>query len=93
MVASLDDPYSHYYSPSDYQTFLNQSNPHFGGIGVDVVQASRGLRVVDVFPGLPAAKAGLAHGDIIVKVGVKVSGRPLGRFRLRADPRPRGEHG
>jgi carboxyl-terminal processing protease len=69
MVASLDDPYSRYYSPSDYQTFLNQSNPHFGGIGVDVVPASRGLRVVDVFPGLPAAKAGLQHGDVIVKVG------------------------
>src|SRR3954451_22086141 len=37
MVASLKDPYSHYYSPSAYQAFLDQSNPHFGGIGVDVV--------------------------------------------------------
>src|SRR5438105_10035106 len=27
MVASLDDPYSHYYDPSAYQGFLNQSNP------------------------------------------------------------------
>lgn len=71
MVASLHDPYSHYYSASDYQTFLNQSNPHFGGIGVDVLQDPRGLRVVDVFPGLPAAKAGLQHGDVIVKVGSK----------------------
>jgi carboxyl-terminal processing protease len=71
MVASLDDPYSHYYSPADYQTFLNQSNPHFGGIGVDVVQNPHGLRVVDVFPGLPAARVGLQHGDVIVKVGSK----------------------
>ena len=37
MVASLDDPYSHYYDPSDYQGFLNQSNPHLSGIGVDVL--------------------------------------------------------
>ncbi|MGN6868935.1 MAG: hypothetical protein ACTHMY_11100, partial [Solirubrobacteraceae bacterium] len=36
MVASLDDPYSHYYDPSAYQGFLNQSNPHLSGIGVNV---------------------------------------------------------
>src|SRR5437764_10724287 len=27
-VASLNDPYSHYFDPSDYRAFLNQSNPH-----------------------------------------------------------------
>ena len=69
MVASLDDPYSHYYSPSAYQAFLNQSNPHFGGIGVDVIQDPRGLRVLDVFPGQPAARAGIEHGDLILDVG------------------------
>ncbi len=69
MVASLDDPYSHYYDPTDYQGFLNQSNPHLSGIGVDVLPEQRGLRVEDVFPGSPAAKAGLARGDLIVAVG------------------------
>jgi carboxyl-terminal processing protease len=69
MVASLDDPYSHYYDPSAYQGFLNQSNPHLSGIGVDVLPERRGLRVEDVFPGSPAAKAGLARGDLIVAVG------------------------
>ena len=68
MVASLNDPYSRYYPPTAYHAFLNQSNPHFGGIGVDVVQNPQGLRVIDVFPGLPAAKAGLQHGDLIVDV-------------------------
>jgi carboxyl-terminal processing protease len=69
MVASLDDPYSHYYDPTAYQGFLNQSNPHLSGIGVDVRAERRGLRVTDVFPGSPAAKAGLARGDLIVAVG------------------------
>ena len=69
MVASLDDPYSHYYDPSDYQGFLNQSNPHLSGIGVDVLPQQRGLRVEDVFPGSPAAKAGIVRGDLIVAVG------------------------
>lgn len=76
MVASLHDPYSRYYSPTAYQAFLNQSNPHFGGIGVDVVQDPRGLQIIDVFPGQPAAQAGLEHGDLIVAVdGRALTGR------------------
>jgi carboxyl-terminal processing protease len=68
-VASLDDPYSHYLSPTDYHQFQNESNPHVAGIGIDVMMTSRGLRVIDVFPGTPAARAGLKAGDVIVAVG------------------------
>jgi carboxyl-terminal processing protease len=77
MVASLDDPYSHYYDPTAYQGFLNQSNPHLSGIGVDVIGEARGLRVEDVFPGSPAARAGLQRGDLIVAVGgTSLASRP-----------------
>jgi carboxyl-terminal processing protease len=77
MVASLNDPYSHYYDPSDYQSFLNESNPHLSGIGVDVIGETRGLRVEDVFPGSPAARAGLERGDLIVAVGpTSLASRP-----------------
>jgi carboxyl-terminal processing protease len=69
MVASLNDPYSRYYDPSAYRSFLNQSNPHLSGVGIDVVPDPRGLRIVDVFPRSPAAMAGLTHGDLIVRVG------------------------
>ena len=69
MAASLDDPYSRYYAPTAYRGFLNQSNPHLNGIGIDVLPNPRGLFVVDAFPGSPAARAGLTHGDVIVKVG------------------------
>jgi carboxyl-terminal processing protease len=68
MVASLDDPYSHYYSPSAYRMFLNESNPHFAGIGVSVLPIKQGLRIIDVFPNSPAAKAGLLRADEIVQV-------------------------
>jgi carboxyl-terminal processing protease len=68
-VASLDDPYSHYFNPSDYHTFMNQSNPHLSGIGVDVLPDAQGLKIVGVFPGSPAARAGLTRGTLIVKVG------------------------
>jgi carboxyl-terminal processing protease len=68
-VASLNDPYSHYFDPSDYKSFQNEDNPHLSGIGVDVLPNQRGLEVIDVFPGSPAAHAGLRHGDLIVAVG------------------------
>lgn len=102
MVSSLNDPYSHYYSPAAYQAFMNQSNSHYGGIGVDVVEDPRGLRVIDVFPGQPAARAGLRHGDLIVKVGGTalaghtaqfasklIQGRPGTKVRLTVE---RGRH-
>jgi carboxyl-terminal processing protease len=71
-VASLNDPYSHYFDPSHYQSFENQSNPQLSGIGIEIPQGPsgpRGLSVVEVFAGSPAAKAGLTRGDVITHVG------------------------
>ncbi|MGZ4192079.1 MAG: S41 family peptidase [Solirubrobacteraceae bacterium] len=68
-VASLGDPYSHYYDPTDYRAFQNQDNPHLSGIGIDIKVQPQGLLVQDVFQGSPAARAGLARGDVIVQVG------------------------
>jgi carboxyl-terminal processing protease len=70
-IASLNDPYSHYFSPTEYHSFQNESNPHLSGIGVDVLPDPLGLRIVDVFPGSPAARAGLGRGDLILSVGSK----------------------
>jgi carboxyl-terminal processing protease len=76
MVASLNDPYSRYYSPTTYRGFLDESNPHLSGIGIDVDPDPRGLIVIDVFPGSPAERAGLSHGDVITAVGgTPLSGR------------------
>jgi carboxyl-terminal processing protease len=68
MVASLNDPFSHYYDPSAYKAFLDETNPHVA-IGIDVLPDPRGLRVVEVYPGYPAALAGVQNGDVIIKVG------------------------
>jgi carboxyl-terminal processing protease len=67
MISSLHDPFSHFFSPAEYKRLFGA--PHLNGIGVDVTQAKRGLRVVDVFKGYPAARAGLAPGDLITAVG------------------------
>lgn len=69
LVASLDDRFSHYLSPSEYSEFA--SPPHFTGIGVavaDQLVAKRGLQIVRVFNASPAARAGLKAGEVIVGV-------------------------
>jgi carboxyl-terminal processing protease len=74
MIAGLHDPFSHYFSPAEYKSLFGV--PHLNGIGVDVTQAKQGLRVVDVFNGYPAARAGLVPGDLIVAVGpTRLAGR------------------
>ncbi len=52
-----------------YKSFLNEDNPHLNGIGIDVVNENKGLRVIDVYDDSPAARAGLTRGDVIVAVG------------------------
>ncbi|MGA2010781.1 MAG: S41 family peptidase [Solirubrobacteraceae bacterium] len=68
-VASLDDPYSHYYDPTDYQSFQQVDDPHLSGIGVDINSNPLGLVVVDVLQGSPAQRAGLTRGEVIIAVG------------------------
>ncbi|HEY5431717.1 MAG TPA: S41 family peptidase, partial [Solirubrobacteraceae bacterium] len=69
-VQSLDDPYSHYYDPAEYQSFQNtDTDPHDSGIGVDILPTAAGLQVREVFAGSPAAKADVSRGDLIVAVG------------------------
>jgi carboxyl-terminal processing protease len=66
-VSSLDDPYSHYYPPSLYQSFENALTPQVSGIGVEISAepVDGGSEIEEVFQASPAAKAGLRHGDLI----------------------------
>ncbi len=75
-VASLNDPYSHYFPPAEFKSFMQVTNPHLSGIGVDVEPDPRGLLVQEAFPGSPAASAGLEPGELIIAVGsVSLAGR------------------
>jgi carboxyl-terminal processing protease len=77
-VASLHDPFSHYFDPHTYASFQQMTNPSFSGIGVTVRSDPKGLAIENVIAGTPAARAGLRPGDLVVAVaGRSLRGRPL----------------
>jgi carboxyl-terminal processing protease len=68
IVESLDDPYSHYLTPKEARQFTEDVSGHFEGVGMNVEQDKRGLKVLRVFEGSPAAGAGIRRGDFIIAV-------------------------
>jgi carboxyl-terminal processing protease len=68
IVDSLDDPYSHYLTPKEAQSFQESVSGEFEGVGMTVEEDRRGLRVLNVFDGSPAKNAGIAKGDLILSV-------------------------
>jgi carboxyl-terminal processing protease len=68
IVDSLDDPYSHYFTPRQADAFQESLSGQFEGVGMSVEKDSRGLRVLNVFNGSPAAEAGIRKQDVILAV-------------------------
>jgi carboxyl-terminal processing protease len=68
IVDSLDDPYSHYLTPKQAASFQESVSGQFEGVGMSVEKDSRGLRVLNVFDGSPAADAGIHNQDLILAV-------------------------
>jgi carboxyl-terminal processing protease len=75
IVESLDDPYSHYLTPKEALQFTEDVSGQFEGVGMNVEQDKRGLKVLRVFDGSPAAGAGIHRGDFIIAVnGQSIAG-------------------
>jgi carboxyl-terminal processing protease len=68
MVESLGDQYSHYLTPDEAQQFRESVSGEFEGVGMNVEEDRRGLKVLRVFDGSPARKAGIREGDVIIAV-------------------------
>ncbi len=79
VVRSLNDQFSDYFDPASYRAFENQTEG-FSGVGLDVQADRRGLRVLDAFPGSPAARARIRSGDVIVAVNGRSLSRRPARF-------------
>jgi carboxyl-terminal processing protease len=75
-VKSLDDRFSNYFSPKDYQAFSEHTDGAFTGVGMTVREAPAGLKVVSVFADTPARRGGVHPGDVIVAVnGHSIAGQ------------------
>lgn len=70
MVKNLEDPYSSYISPEEYNRFEESLEQEFGGIGivVEVNPKTKRLMVMNPLVGTPAHKAGLRAGDSILEI-------------------------
>lgn len=70
MVDGLQDPYSVYLEPKDYQSLQTQMKGTYGGLGiyVGVPEDTKKLTVMAPIKGTPAAKAGIKSGDEIWEI-------------------------
>lgn len=68
ILTGLDDPYSVFMEPGESESFLQDLEGVFEGIGVEITVKDNQLTVVAPLKDSPAQKAGLRAADIIAKV-------------------------
>jgi carboxyl-terminal processing protease len=71
-----EDRYSEYFSQEKLESFNQEIEGRFSGIGLSVIGVKQGLRVAQVFKRSPADAAGIEPGDTIVSVeGESIAGQ------------------
>lgn len=68
MVASLDDPYTSFFTPKENEAFKEDIGGSFSGIGAQLGQENGQIIIQAPLKGSPAEKAGLKAMDWILKV-------------------------
>ncbi len=72
IVNSLNDPYSEYFSKEDLESFSEDMDGNYVGVGMSIdKKKGEALVVVSPFIGSPASKAGMKIGDKVIKVDDK----------------------
>mgnify|MGYP006271211299 CR=1 FL=1 len=78
MLNALEDPYTVYLPPKEYEGMKKDFEGKYGGIGIMITLRSGRITIVSPFKGTPGSKAGLKAGDIIHKIsGKKTKGMQL----------------
>ena len=70
MIAGLGDRWSHYMTAEGYESYMEQMNNAYVGVGITVTEREdKYLDIVGVTEGGPAEAAGVESGGIIIRVG------------------------
>ena len=71
MLERLGDPHTRYFTPEEYQEFVESIDMSFTGIGIHMEMLPEGVLVLSAITGSPAEEAGLKLGDIIISADGK----------------------
>jgi len=71
IIAKLDDPYSRFMPPKNYQDMQEDTRGSFGGLGMVLGMKNHRLTIISPIVNTPAYRAGIQAGDVIVKVDDK----------------------
>ncbi len=78
MIASLNEPYTHFLNKEEFKNLNTSIKSKIYGIGVNIYNDSGKITVYSVLPDTPAQRAGLKPDDIILKVGdVECNGKKI----------------
>ena len=70
MISATGDRWSYYIPASEYQSYREQSENAYVGVGITIQQTeeNRGFAIIAVEPEGPAAEAGIQPGDVLIMV-------------------------
>ena len=68
IVDSLEDPYTVFWDEKESNDFLDEMEGSFEGIGAEIGIRDEVLTIVAPLDGMPAQKAGIEAGDVILKI-------------------------
>jgi carboxyl-terminal processing protease len=89
MLTSLD-PHSGYLDAEDWRSLQVQTSGEYGGLGIEVTMEDGFVKVISPMDDTPAARAGIAPGDLITAINGKTI---LGQTLNDAVKEMRGEKG
>jgi len=77
MIDSLEDPYTEYFTNEEFESFIDEVEGSYSGVGMVMGEMADGSLVVQqVFKGSPAEKAGIEAGDKLIAIdGENVVGK------------------
>ena len=78
MIASLDEPYSHFLPQKEFEALSESIAAKIFGIGVSIYDNAGKITIFNIIEDTPAQEAGLMPDDIIIKVnGQDCSGKKI----------------